>query len=97
MYRLKQVWKIRVWQCNLHQMSTLTIDLDDNAARLVQEAAKAVNQPVSEWLRNSIYQAAAHTVTIPKESPRRISPLHPGAMQPTPDFNAPLAEFAPYA
>ena len=77
-------------------MSTLSIDLDDDAARLVQEAAKSVNQPLEHWLRESICQAAARTIRRAPMGTRRIAPLHPGAMQPTPDFNAPLEEFAPY-
>jgi len=72
-------------------MSTLTIKLDDDAARLVAEAAKAVNQPLEDWLRESIRQAAVHTVNHAKAAHRRVAPLHPGAMQTTPDFNAPLA------
>ncbi len=77
------------------QMSTLTIDLDDDATRLVQEAARAVNQPVRDWARNSICQAAARTVAVTARS-RRISPLHPGAIQPAADFNEPMDEFAAY-
>ena len=77
-------------------MSTLTIALDDDAAGLVREAAKAENRPLEEWVRQSICQAAARTVGNAKAVSRRISPLHPGAMQPAPDFNAPLEEFAPY-
>lgn len=75
-------------------MSTLTISLDDDAARLVQAAAQSVNQPVEHWVRESICQAAARTVRAEPARTRRIAPLHPGAMQPTPDFNAPLEEFA---
>jgi hypothetical protein len=78
-------------------MSTLTINLDDEAARLVQEAAQAADQPVAEWLRINICEAAARTVSSAKSARHRISPLHPGAMQAAPDFNAPLEEFAPYA
>ena len=78
-------------------MSTLTIQLDDDAVRLVAEAAQAVNQPLDEWLRRSVCEAAAQTVNHAKASTRRISPLHPGAMQTAPDFNAPLEEFAPYS
>ena len=77
-------------------MSTLTIDLDDEAARLVREAARAENQSVGEWLRNNISQAVARRATPVKALPRRISPLHPGAMQAAPDFNAPMEEFVPY-
>ncbi len=77
------------------QMSTLTIDLDEDTTRLVQEAARSVNQPVREWARNSICQAAACAVAVPAPA-RRISPLHPGAIQPAADFNGPLEEFAPY-
>jgi hypothetical protein len=70
--------------------------LDDDAARLVQEAAQSVNQPLEHWLRESICQAAARTVRRAPAVSRRIAPLHPGAMQPTPDFNAPLEEFGSY-
>jgi hypothetical protein len=77
-------------------VSTLTISLDDETARLVEKAAQVVNQPVEDWLRESIGQAAARTVKTVKAASGRISPLHPGAMQPTPDFNAPLEEFARY-
>ena len=75
-------------------MSTLTINLDDDAARLVQAAAQSVNQPLEHWLRESICQAAAQTVSQSPAVSRRLAPLHPGAMQPTADFNAPLEEFA---
>lgn len=77
-------------------MSTLTIQLDDDAARLVAEAAQVTNQPLENWLRESICQVAACTVNTAKSAVRRVSPLHPGAMQPAPDFNAPLEEFVPY-
>ncbi len=77
-------------------MSTVTIQLDDDAARLVAEAAKVTNQPLEHWLRESIRQVAARTVNSAKIAARRVSPLHPGAMQPAPDFDAPLEEFAPY-
>jgi hypothetical protein len=77
-------------------MSTLTIRLDDETARLVEKAAQAADQPLEDWLRENIYQAAAGAVNTGKAASRRISPLHPGAMQPAPDFNAPLEEFAPY-
>jgi hypothetical protein len=78
-------------------MSTLTIELDDDAARLVQEAAQLADQPLEFWLREKVCQAAACTVNGAKAAVRRVSPLHPGAMQPAADFNAPLEEFAPYA
>lgn len=80
-------------------MSTFTIQLDDDAARLVVEAAQVTNQPLEHWLRENICDAAARAVSTAKSvSPvsRRLSPLHPGAMQPAPDFDAPLEEFAPY-
>ena len=77
-------------------MSTLTIRLDDQAARLVEQAAQVANQPLEQWLRESICQAATRTVNRAKVDSARISPLHPGAMLPAPDFNAPLEEFAPY-
>jgi hypothetical protein len=40
--------------------------------------------------------AAARAVNGEKPPVRRVSPLHPGVMQPAPDFNAPLEELAPY-
>ena len=78
------------------RMSTLTIELDDDAARLVAKAAQVTNQPLERWLRESICQAAARTVNRAGAAHDRISPLHPGAMEPAPDFNAPLEEFVPY-
>jgi hypothetical protein len=80
----------------LPRVSTLTIHLDDDAARLVQAAAQVVNQPLEHWLRENIRQLAERTVNDAKTATRRVSPLHPGAMQPAQDFNAPLEEFAPY-
>ncbi len=77
-------------------MSTLTIQLDDAAARLVEQAARAAAQPVEHWMRESICQAAAHALAAARPITRRISPLHPGAMDASPDFNAPLEEFTPY-
>jgi len=77
-------------------MSTLTIKLDDEAARLVAQAAQTVNQTLEEWVQESLCQAAARAVNVAKPSTRRISPLHPGAMTVAPDFNAPLEEFAAY-
>lgn len=77
-------------------MSTLTIQLDEDAARLVREAARMVDQPVESWLREKVCQAAASIVNGAKQTVRRVSPLHPGAIQPAPDFNTPLEEFAPY-
>ena len=77
-------------------MSTVTINLDDDVARLAQAAAQAVNQPLEHWVRESICQMAERTVKNTKTVVRRVSPLHPGAMQAAPDFNAPLEEFNPY-
>ena len=77
-------------------MSTLTIKLDDDAAHLVADAARAANQPLEQWLRENICQAAERTVSGEKARMHRTSPLHPGAMQPAPDFNTSLEEFAPY-
>ena len=79
------------------RMSTLTIQLDDAAARLVREAAQMADQPLEFWLREKVCQAAARAVNGEKPAVRRVSPLHPGAMQPAPDFNAPLEEFASYS
>jgi hypothetical protein len=78
-------------------MSTLTIQLDDDAARMVQEAAQMADQPLDFWLREKVCQAAASMVNGAKAAGRRVSPLHPGVMQAAADFNAPLEEFAPYA
>ena len=76
-------------------MSTWTIKLDDEAARLVEQAAEMMNQPLEYWLRENISQAAQRTVNRAKAISHRVSPLHPGAMQVLPDFNSPLEEFAP--
>jgi uncharacterized protein (DUF1778 family) len=77
-------------------MSIVTIHLDDDAARLVAEAAQIVQQPLESWVHDSVCQAAARTVSSTKAAVRRIALLHPDAMQPAADFNAPLTEFAPY-
>jgi hypothetical protein len=77
-------------------MSTLRIDLDDEAASLVQRAAAAQNRSIEDWLRDNIQQAAARVVGSAQPTSHRVSPLHPGAMQPASDFNEPLEEFAPY-
>lgn len=77
-------------------MSTLTIQLDDDAARMVREAAQMADQPLESWLRDKVCEAAARTVNGGRPAVRRVSPLHPGAMQAAPDFSAPLEEFAPY-
>ena len=77
-------------------MSTLTIELDDEAARLVREAAQMADQPLEFWLREKVCQAAARTVNGAKSAAPRISPLHPGSMQLAPDFNAPLEDFVSY-
>jgi hypothetical protein len=79
-------------------MSTLTITVEDEAARLAQEAARLAHQPLEHWLRDNIRQAALRSVAGAQfgAPAARVTPLHPGAMQPTPDFNAPLEEFAPY-
>lgn len=76
-------------------MSTVTINLDDDAALLVDAAARAANQPLEHRLREGIRQMAEQTVNSAKAAAPRISPLHPGAMQAAPDFSAPLEEFAP--
>ena len=81
----------------LSRMSTLTIKLDDTAASLVAEAAQVSKQPVEHWLRENICRAAENTLNRASAALQRISPLHPGAMQPALDFNAPLDEFKPYA
>jgi hypothetical protein len=52
-------------------MSTLTIELDDEAARLVAKAAQAVKQPLEHWLRQSICPAAAH-----REQSQSCEPPH---------------------
>jgi len=77
-------------------MSTLIIQLDDDSARLVREAAQMADQPLEFWLREKVCQAAARAVNGAKSAIPRVSPLHPGAMKAAPDFNAPLEEFAPY-
>ena len=56
-------------------MSTLTIQLDDDAARLVQEAAQMADQPLEFWLRDKVCQAAACTVKSTKPAIHRVTPL----------------------
>ncbi|MBI5383790.1 MAG: hypothetical protein HZA90_03795 [Verrucomicrobia bacterium] len=53
---------------------------------------------MEHWLRDNIRQAALRSVAGAQAAPpaARVMPLHPGAMQAAPDFNAPLEEFAPY-
>lgn len=92
----KKRWKTRAPRGNVSRMSTLTVTLDDETARLVEKAAQVVNQPVEDWLRESICQAAAEVVNTGKTASCRISPLHPGAMQLAPNFDAPLEESAPF-
>jgi hypothetical protein len=77
-------------------VSTLRIDLDDEAARLVYRAAAAQNRPIEDWLRDKIQEAAARVVDGAQPGSNRISPMHPGDMQPAPNFNEPLEQFAPY-
>ena len=77
-------------------MSTLTINLDDDTAQLVLAAAQAAKQPLEDWVRESICQMAQRTANHAPTGAGRISPLHPGAMRTTPDFDAPLEEFAQY-
>lgn len=71
----------------------MTVHLDDESARMVAEAALAAKQPLEQWLRENLRQAATRSLSGAKAVEGRISPLHPGAMQPAADFNAPLAEF----
>lgn len=77
-------------------MSKITIELDDAAARTVHEAAQAAQQPVENWVRENICQAARRAVGAGKNGRARTFPLHPGAMEIMPGFNAPLEEFSPY-
>jgi uncharacterized protein (DUF1778 family) len=80
-------------------MSSLTIDLDDATARLIESAAQVAKQPVRDWVRDSICYAAEQIIkdaAPASASVRRVFPLHPGAMKASSDFNAPLDEFAPY-
>ena len=76
-------------------MSTITIELDDEAARAVREAAQAAHKPVENWARETICQAASRAVGTGKNG-ARIFPLHPGAIAIMPGFNEPLEEFSPY-
>ena len=59
-------------------MSTLTIQLDDEAARLVEKAAQTVNQPLEHWLRESVCQAAARTVGRRESAPVPYFAFAPG-------------------
>ena len=82
-----------VYDC---RMNTLTITLGEEAAQLVRKAAESVNQPVEDWVRESICKAAARAVNTQECGTRRIAPLHPDAMNPAHDFNASTEEFQRY-
>jgi len=77
-------------------MSKITIELDDEAARTVREAAQAAQQPIESWVREKICQAAWRAVSAGKDGRARTFPLHPGAMEIMPGFDDPLEEFSPY-
>ncbi len=78
-------------------MSTLTIAVEDDAVRMAQEAARLAHQPLEHWLRDNIRMAALRALSVtPAGGGQRVAPLHPGAMRPAADFNAPLDEFAPH-
>jgi len=78
-------------------MSKITIELNEEAAQTVFEAAQAAHQPVENWARETICQAAARAISAGKNGRPRVFPLHPGAMEIIPGFNDPLEEFSPYA
>jgi hypothetical protein len=76
-------------------VSKLLLNLDEETARMAECAARQANQTLEQWLCANIRAAAlSMATTVPPV--RRIAPLHPGAMRPSADFNAPLNEFAPY-
>jgi hypothetical protein len=76
---------------NVARMNTLTIQLDEDAARMVEEASKASNQPLEQWLRENICQAATRTMNPATPSPSQaLTPLNP-------DYDPFFEEFAPDA
>lgn len=95
---LEMMLQLSARRLSIFRVSTFTITVEDDAACLAQEAARLAHQPLEHWLRDNIRQAALRTVagTPAGRSAPRVAPLHPGAMQPTADFNAALEEFAPY-
>ena len=74
----------------------MIVELDDEAAEAIKVAAESAKKPLQQWLRESLCRAAAMALHDPSFTVARVSPLHPGAMQATADFNAPLEEFAAY-
>lgn len=77
-------------------MSKIIIELDDATARTVRDAAQAAQQPVENWAREKICQAARLAAGVRKQGRVRSFPLHPGAMEIMPGFKDPLEEFSPY-
>lgn len=48
-------------------MSTLTITLDDNEARLLERAARSEHQPVETWAKHRLRRAAGELLQISSE------------------------------
>jgi hypothetical protein len=45
-------------------MSTITLELEDEAVRLVELAARAENKPVPAWLREHIHREATRALRL---------------------------------
>ena len=78
-------------------MSTLIIELEDEAVNLVKRAADAENKPVPTWLREHIHREAARSLRLAAlEADARRNGYPPGWLDPygsladDPDFDAPL-------
>lgn len=60
-------------------MSTLTITLDDHAARLVEDAARAESKPIEDWLAEHVRLEAARSVAFSRlEADARAHGYPPG-------------------
>lgn len=78
-------------------MSTITLELEDEAVKLVELAARAENKPVPAWLREHIRQEATRTLRLAAlEAEARHNGYPPdwlglyGSLAADPAFDAPL-------
>ena len=62
LFSLNQVVATVPGSLNFCRMSRLTIAVEEEAAHLVEEAARLAHQPLEHWLRDNIHQAALRFV-----------------------------------